>query len=79
MKFSGDDDEIIIDWTMPRYGIAIELEHVERLAQTLIEVVKKQGMELLFMAGNGNMWTLNRSCLKRFWKRRLAVSSYKLS
>ncbi len=79
MDFAGDGNEIFIDWTMPRYGVSIELEHLERLAQTLIEVVKNRGMELRFFAGTGNEWTINRSCLKRFWKRRLALSSCKVS
>jgi hypothetical protein len=79
MDFSTDKKEIVIDWTAPRMGAPIELEQLERLAQTMLDSVRKQGATLRVHSGSGKEWFFRRSCRQRFWKRRLALSSYKIT
>jgi len=79
MNFEQDGSDILIDWSTPHYGSAIELEHLERFAEQLIEAVKNQGLSLQFYAEAGVYWSFDRARAKRFWKRLRPVSSYQFS
>lgn len=65
---------ILIDWSSELEEAGSELDALEVLAQSLMELVRGKEVELKLFCGNRHGWTFNATCVKKFWRRRHQLS-----
>lgn len=74
--FTRDGENILLDWSRPAGHPAMDLEHLERIAAQLLELVKAQGVAVQLYSGDGAGWLFDRRCRWRLWRRRVGLENY---
>lgn len=60
---------VLCDWRVGRTGAGHELERLDGLLDSLSQQVARGSLELTLLDGGGSGWRLDRSALRRFWRR----------